>query len=467
VDEEVKRLLRQLPAVDQMLMIVEEHGFLAKYPRAEIAQAARRVLEGLREQILNQEVKEVSPETVLEQIKTSLEQKFSPKLRHVVNATGIVLHTNLGRAVLSREAQEAVSEVARGYSNLELNLTSGKRGSRYQNVVGLLRDLTGAEDALVVNNNAGAVLLALNTLARGREVVVSRGELVEIGGSFRIPEVMAQSGAVLVEVGSTNKTYPRDYAGAVGPSTALLLKAHTSNYRIFGFTAQVSTKELVDLGREYGVPVLEDLGSGSLVDFGPWGLDGEPTVQEVVAAGVDLVTFSGDKLLGGPQAGLMLGKKELIAALAVNPLTRALRVDKFTLAALEATLRAYYQDPFVSIPTLAMLTRTAEEIRRRAEEFAAQLESRFHERMLVSTGPGQSQAGGGSLPTENLPSWTVRIRPINVSAEKLAAQIRCGSPPVIGLIRDNELVIDFRTVLPGEEGEITVALERSLTKLGV
>ena len=327
-------------------------------------------------------------------------------LRPVINAQGVVLHTNLGRAVLSPLALERVAAVGAAYSNLELDLASKERGSRYSHVEALLRRLTGAEDALVVNNNAAAVLLALETLAHGKEVIVSRGELIEIGGEFRIPDIMRRGGAVLREVGATNRTHLRDYAEAIGPDTALLLKVHTSNYRVVGFTADVSSRELTELGRQRGIPVMEDLGSGSLVDLRPWGFPYEPTVPEVVASGVDLVSFSGDKLLGGPQAGILVGRREVVARLKKNPWNRALRIDKFTIAALEATLYAYEAGTArETIPTLRALTEPLADVRRRAR------------RLLGAPGPGHPREPGSS-------TWW-RTTPRSAAARCR----RCSCPP--------------------------------------
>jgi L-seryl-tRNA(Ser) seleniumtransferase len=372
-------------------------------------------------------------------------------LRPVINATGVVLHTALGRAVLSTLALERLALVGQGYSNLEIDLEDKSRGSRYSHVVGLLRRLGGAEDALVVNNNAAAVLLALETLAHGREVVVSRGELIEIGGEFRIPDIMRRSGAVLREVGTTNRTHLRDYAEAIGPATALILKVHPSNYRVVGFTAEVSSRELAGLGRERGVPVMEDLGSGSLVDLRDVGLPWEPTVPEVVSAGVDVVAFSGDKLLGGPQAGILVGRSEVVVRLKKNPLNRALRVDKLTLAALEATLYAYEAGTArETVPTLRMLTEPLASIRRRAERLLALIPPGQVERLGAAIQDDQSQVGGGALPTVELPTAALALRSAVVPARVADERLRAATPPVVARIKDHRLLLDCRTVLPSE-----------------
>lgn len=387
-----------------------------------------------------------------------------PRLRKVINATGVILHTNLGRAVLSQAAREALDAVAGHYCNLELDLETGERGSRQDHVRDLLRELTGAEDALVVNNNAGAVLLALNTLARGKQVVVSRGQLVEIGGSFRLPEIMAASGAILVEVGTTNKTYLRDYEQAVGPETALLLRVHTSNFRIIGFAAEVGIAELAGLGRRLGIPVMEDLGSGLLVDLGGDFLRDEPVVVASLAAGADVVTFSGDKLLGGPQAGIILGREKYLEPMRKNPLARALRIDKLSLAALEATLRLYLDPDWAKsqIPTLHALFVSVEELRRRAERLRDLLVPALRDQAEAEVQTGFSEAGGGSLPGVALPTFLVLVRPRELSVEELAARLRRAEPPVIARRLEGALALDVRTMLEGEEALVVRAVASCL-----
>jgi len=380
-------------------------------------------------------------------------------LRPVINATGVVLHTNLGRAPLSALALERLAQVGGQYSNLELDLASKERGSRYSHVEALLRRLTGAEDALVVNNNAAAVLLALETLAHGREVVVSRGELIEIGGEFRIPDIMRRSGAVLREVGTTNRTHLRDYVEAIGPATALLLKVHTSNYRVVGFTAEVASRELVALGRERGIPVMEDLGSGSLVDLRPYGFPHEPTVQEVVGAGVDLVSFSADKLLGGPQAGIVVGRGDLVGRLERNPLNRALRIDKLTLAGLEATLYAYDAGrALAAVPTLRLLTEPLVSVRRRAHRVLRALAPEVRERLRAAVVEERAQVGGGALPTVELPTAAIALDPGPEAARALDQALRRGNPPVVGRTVDDRLLLDCRTVLPAQVKALAAAV---------
>ncbi|OGL20844.1 MAG: L-seryl-tRNA(Sec) selenium transferase, partial [Candidatus Rokubacteria bacterium RIFCSPLOWO2_12_FULL_69_21] len=382
-------------------------------------------------------------------------------LAPVVNATGVVLHTNLGRALLSPLTLERLRRVGSAYSNLELDLKTKERGSRYVHVDGLLKRLTGAPASLVVNNNAAAVLLALESLARGKEVIVSRGELIEIGGEFRIPDIMRRSGAILREVGTTNRTHLKDYADAIGPETALLLKVHTSNYRVLGFTAQVPTRDLVELGRSRGIPAMEDLGSGCFVDLRPYGFPYEPTVQEAVAAGLDLVSFSGDKLLGGPQAGIVVGKTELVERLKKNPLNRALRIDKLTLAGLEATLYAYEAGNAIeTIPTLRMLTERLAAVRRRARRLLRRLSPPVAAALGAALSEGRAQVGGGSLPLVELPTVALAIGTAGRPAQQLDEALRNGEPPVIGRIADDRLLLDCRTVLNSDIPALADALSR-------
>lgn len=388
-----------------------------------------------------------------------------PRLRRVINATGVVLHTNLGRAVLSEAAREAVAAVAGVFSNLEMDLETGERGSRQAHVEDLLRRLTGAEAALVVNNNAAAVLLALSALASGREVIVSRGELVEIGGSFRIPEVMVQGGARLVEVGTTNKTRLEDYRSALGPDTALLLKVHPSNYRLVGFTEEVPLAELAALGREAGVPVLFDAGSGALLDLGRWGIRGEPVIREAVAAGADVVAFSGDKLLGGPQAGILVGGGGPIGRCRRHPLARAVRVGKLSLAALEATLK-HYEDEGTAlrdVPTLRMLTAEPGELAARAEALAVLLRGAVGAGAEVDLLPGASRAGAGALPEVDLPTTLVAVAPRHGSAGAAAAALRRHDPPVLVRVAGDRLLLDPRALLPGDDRLLAAAFAAVMT----
>ena len=455
---ELAGALRRLPSVDRLVRSLEGREVTRSLPRARLTVAAREVLERERRRIRAEGGLPADLETLLERVRTAgRESAYS--LRPVINATGVVLHTNLGRALLSDAAVARIGAVAAAYSNLELDLESKERGSRYAHVDAMLRRLTGAEDTLVVNNNAAAVLLALESVARGREVVVSRGELIEIGGEFRIPDIMQRSGARLREVGTTNRTHLRDYVQAIGPDTALLLKVHTSNYRVVGFTAGVSSRELSQLGRERGLPVMEDLGSGSLLDLSSQGFGDEPTVPQVVAAGVDLVCFSGDKLLGGPQAGIVVGRRDLVQKLQRNPLNRALRIDKLTLAALEATLGAYEAgDALQTVPTLRLLTEPMRTIRSRGRRLLAALGPELRSRLAASLLASTSQVGGGALPTVELPTLCVAVGADAACTRALDEALRRGAPPVIGRIADDRLLLDCRTILPAQVRSLAAAL---------
>ncbi len=458
--------LKLIPKVDDLLRDPRFAAQAGDAPRWVRLDAVRAELDDIRRELLG------GPEPgrrealldqggIIERIGRRIALGRLYSLRRVVNATGIIIHTNLGRAVLPREAVERLAETARRYTNLEFDLAEGRRGSRHAHLVGPLRRLTGAEDALAVNNNAAAVLLALNTLARGREVVVSRGELVEIGGSFRIPEVMARSGAVLREVGATNRCHPRDYEEAIGPQTALLLKVHTSNYRVVGFTQEVGLEELAAIGRKRGVPVMQDLGSGCLVDLSPFGLKDEPPVGRSIEAGADIVTFSGDKLLGGPQAGLIVGRKSLVGLMAANPLHRALRIDKFTAAALEAVLRIYLdgEAAFAGIPVLAMIAAPVADLRRRGRRWLRRWRAAAPAHVSLELVESQSRVGGGSLPMQDMPSTAAAVTSDRLSANELEARFRRHEPPVIGRIEEGRFLLDLRTLLPEDFPDIGRALE--------
>ena len=458
--------LRGLPSVDQVLRGLADLAELRGVTRPRLTALVREALDQERARVLRDHAAPVAAETLAARVveRARLTGPFS--LRPVINAQGVVLHTNLGRALMSPLALERLQAVATSYSNLELDLARKERGSRYSHVEALLQRLTGAEDALVVNNNAAAVLLALETLAHGREVIVSRGELIEIGGEFRIPDIMLRSGAVLCEVGATNRTHLRDYAEAITPNTALLLKVHTSNYRVVGFTAEVSSRELVELGRERGIPVMEDLGSGSLVDLRPWGFPYEPTVPETVASGVDLVSFSGDKLLGGPQAGIVVGRRAVVSRLKKNPWNRALRIDKFTIAALEATLHAYEAGTALqTVPTLAMLTEPLAAVRSRARRVLRQLAPDVRERLGAGLADDLAQVGGGALPTVELPTVAVAVGTSSAAAMRLDEALRVGDPPVVGRITHDRLFLDCRTVLPAQVKVLARALTIAAARL--
>ncbi len=459
--------LRQIPSVERLVQEVERTAG-GRLPRAVVVSCARDVVEDIRARARRGEPVDMSLPALAAEVQAQAARRTALTLRRAVNATGVILHTNLGRAPLPEAARAAVLEVLSGYSTLEVDPDSGGRGSRHYHVEPLLRDLTGAEAALAVNNNAAAVLLALTALAAGRHVIVSRGELVEIGGSFRMPDVMAQSGAVLVEVGTTNRTYLRDYERALTPQTALLLKVHRSNFALTGFVHDVPASDLVALGRRVGVPVMYDLGSGCLVQLRERGLPAEPTVQEAVAAGCDVVTCSGDKLLGASQAGILLGRKELEQRIRRHPLHRALRVDKLTLAALEATLRLYL-NPYESvqqIPTLRALATPLSVLRRRAQRLRRRLQSLLPaEQVTVRLREGVSEVGGGSLPGQQLPTVLVCLQAAGESATSLARALRWQEPAVFTRIEREEVVIDPRTLLPGEDEIVVQAVVRAVQSL--
>ncbi len=466
-----QKLLRMLPGVDQLLEQTRRDPFFEDIPKTVVVNSIRHTLDSRRNRILaaDQSIAEqsLSDSRIMEWVKEAAAKAMTPNLKPLINATGVVVHTNLGRSLLPAEVIENLAQIAGRYSNLEYDLGAGKRGSRYSSVEDILCEISGAEAGLVVNNNAAAVLLCLETLARGKEVIVSRGELVEIGGSFRVPDVMAKSGGILKEVGTTNRTHMKDYENALDENTALMLKVHRSNYSVIGFTAEVSLKELVELGTKHGLPVMEDLGSGTFIDFSKYGLVKEPTVQESVAAGVDVVTFSGDKLLGGPQAGIIVGKKQIVDRIKQNPLARALRIDKMTLAALETTLRLYRDEAKAIrlIPTLRMLTMDLSELANRATRIAEDLNAIGGSRLEISRIELSSKAGGGALPLLDLPSKCLRIKIQGMSANTLEKNMRENSPPIIGRIEDDGFVIDPRTLLDDDLPIIRTAFEKLLKRV--
>jgi L-seryl-tRNA(Ser) seleniumtransferase len=446
----VVRALDGRPNASRVRVVAVVRAVLAERRQAVLGAASAAELDALA----------LGTPALLPRVRAALALAGAWKLDRVVNATGVVLHTNLGRAPLGPAALARLAIVAARYSNLELDVRTKARGSRYDHVDDLLCRLSGAEASLVVNNNAAALLLALESLAPGREVVVSRGELIEIGGAFRIPDILARSGARLVEVGTTNRTRLADYASAITPDTALLLKVHPSNYRVVGFTESVLTSELAELGQARGLPVLEDLGSGCFLDLRPWGLPREPTVPETVAAGADVVTFSGDKLLGGPQAGIVVGRRALVERLRQNPLNRALRIDKLTLAALEATLRAY-EDPVMApreIPTLRMLSEPAAAVRRRAGRVLGRVPRAARSALGLAVVAGRSEVGGGALPLVELPTAVLALGTPAYPATALDAKLRAGHPPVIGRIAEDRLLLDCRTVMDDEVPLLAAAL---------
>ncbi|HXQ23026.1 MAG TPA: L-seryl-tRNA(Sec) selenium transferase [Candidatus Acidoferrales bacterium] len=446
--------LRALPSVDRVLNSAAAAATLSRFHRSYVTESIRAVLDDLRRRLdTDAQCAAPSPDAVMDEAIARMEEQQPLPLRPVINATGVVLHTNLGRALLAPQAVEAVALAAAQTVNLEYDLARGERGDRDDLVVDDLRALTGAEAATVVNNNAAAVLLALNTLADGREVIVSRGELIEIGGSFRIPEVMAKSAAHLHEVGTTNRTHARDYAAAITDRTALLLKVHTSNYRIVGFTSGVPLEELVQIGRERGVPVMEDLGSGALIDLSAYGLPKEPVVAERIRLGADVVTFSGDKLLGGPQAGLIVGRRALIERIKQNPLKRALRCDKLTLAALAATLRLYRTAPDLrtALPTLRWLTRPLPEMEAVGQAALARLRGTLGDGFVIELVDAESEIGSGALPVDTLPTKAISITHPTVGAEEIALRFRRANPPILGRIHSGRFLLDLRGIFHAEE----------------
>lgn len=445
---------RDLPSVSSLLETAAVKSLLEQHPRRVVVDAVRSTVDAAR-------VEEAAPRTQeqwIESIAAAVRSNTLPSLRRVFNATGVILHTNLGRAPIADDAVRAVREIAEGSSNLEYDIDSGRRGSRYSHCVGLLRQLTGAEDALVVNNCAAALVLALNTLARRKEVLVSRGELVEIGGSFRIPDIMASGGSRLVEVGTTNRTHEDDYRRAITPKTGAFVKVHRSNFTIEGFTADVGVESLAFIASEHGIPVIYDLGSGLLLPLDAYGLAGEPTAASALASGATLVLMSGDKLLGGPQAGIILGDAGSIARMRRNPLARALRIDKLTLAALEATLRLYLEPERAlrEIPVLAMLTTSADDIESRAQRLAGSLRESGIDAMVVNS---SASVGGGAFPTVEIPSFAVAL---NYNADSAEKRLRLGEPPVIGRIAEGRLILDLRSVVPRDDGALGAAIVRAL-----
>jgi L-seryl-tRNA(Ser) seleniumtransferase len=457
-----KALLRSLPKTDDLVRRVDLLVLTGWAPRSVVADEARAAVEAMRARILAGEDVSFTEDSIAADAADRVRARMRPSLHSVINATGIIVHTNLGRSVLSEAAIHAVVEAAGNYSTLEYDVVSGERGSRHAHVERLICDVTGAEAAMAVNNNAAAVLLTLAALSARKEAVVSRGQLVEIGGSFRIPDVMRQSGAKMVEVGATNKTHLKDYEAAIGPKTGLLLKVHSSNYRVVGFTEEVALADLVALGRKHGVPVFEDQGSGVLIDLRPYGLPDEPTVHSSIEAGVDVVSVSGDKLLGGPQAGIIAGKAEVIARLKKHPLARAVRLDKMTLAALEATLKLYL-DPeraLREIPTLQMMTAAPETIAERANSLAELIGKACGDAYRIETLPDVSRAGGGALPLADIPTTVVALLPRVMTANALEERLRLGEPTIIARIKDDRVLLDPRTLSGSEEAEVVEALRR-------
>lgn len=459
-------LLRNLPKMDLLINDNEIKSLIDNFGRESVLKELRETLDFYRRAILNEEKSSLP---TMEEIETKVKEKLAIKkessIKRVINATGIVIHTNLGRALLSENSIKAMINVARGYSNLEYNLKEGKRGSRHDHISNILKELTGAEDAVVVNNNAAAVMLVLNELSKNKEVIVSRGELVEIGGSFRVPEIMELSGSFLKEVGTTNRTHLSDYENAIGDNTSLLLKVHSSNFKIIGFTKEVSSEELASLGKKHNIITMEDLGSGILVDLSEEGFSESKTVMDVVKSGIDIITFSGDKLLGGPQAGIIVGKKEYIERLKKNQLMRALRVDKITLAALEATLMEYLNKESVmkEIPTLNMISLTKEELKKKAFELKSMLDS-IELDYSFSISENTSFVGGGSMPGEEITSYVIEIVSKSLDANEIEKSLREYKTPIISRINKGKVLLDVRTIKEDEYETILKALEERINK---
>ena len=454
-----KHLLSQIPAINKILLLGETKELMNTYTEVAIKSAIKQYIEEIKQAILNEELSEVpSLSKIVGEVARIVEKEDKNSLRRVINATGTILHTNLGRSLLSEKIKENIESVAFNYSNLEFDIDNKKRGSRYVHLIDIIKKLTGAEDVLVVNNNAAAVLLTLNTLVKDQEIIVSRGELVEIGGAFRIPEIIKLSGGVPVEVGTTNKTHLKDYENAITEETGALLKVHTSNYKILGFTESVSNEEISYLARENELVSINDLGSGQFVDFSKFGLPYEPTVKEILDSGIDIVTFSGDKLLGGPQAGIIVGKKKYIEKMKKNQLTRALRVDKMTLASLEATLKLYLdeKDALEHIPTLHMISLSKERLFGKADVLKTKLSSLDFD---IRIEEDKAEVGGGSYPASYLESVAVKLTHRKLHATEIERRLLEVEIPIITRIKDNSIILDMRTLRTREFDIVKVALE--------
>jgi L-seryl-tRNA(Ser) seleniumtransferase len=464
-EDERQQRLRQIPSISAVLAYPELDPYRQRFPAELLTQVAQQVVARVRSAVLGG-ASRVDPDQIVRAVGRELEQLASPRLAPVINGTGVIVHTNLGRAPVSRQTADAMALAASRYTPLELELETGRRGGRMVEISRLLRALTGAESSLVVNNNAAAVLLVLSALCSGREVIVSRSQAIEIGGGFRIPEVLAQSGARLVEVGTTNRTYVRDYAAAITPQSAAILSVHWSNFRIVGFTAQPQLAELAELAHQHGLLLIEDLGSGALLDTAPFGLAHEPTVGEALAAGVDLVCFSGDKLLGGPQAGIVSGKWELVSRVAAHPLARAVRADKTTLAGIAATLRHYLSgEALHTVPVWRMISAPLDQLDARCRSWL----SRLGQPPGLAVVESQATVGGGSLPGETLPSRALAIpepvaRAHGLTLDQLASRLRTGHPAVIARVESGRLLVDARTVLPDQDDDLVAALQQALSR---
>ena len=453
-----KHLLSQIPAINKILLLDEIKELMNNYTEVAVKSAIKKYIEEVKQAILNEELTEVpNLSKIVGEVEKIVEKEDKNSLRRVINATGTILHTNLGRSLLSQKIKENIESVAFNYSNLEFDIDNKKRGSRYVHLIDIIKKLTGAEDVLVVNNNAAAVLLTLNTLVKGQEIIVSRGELVEIGGAFRIPEIIKLSGGVPVEVGTTNKTHLKDYENAISEETGALLKVHTSNYKILGFTESVSNEEISYLARENELVSINDLGSGQFIDFSRFGLPYEPTVKEILDSGIDIVTFSGDKLLGGPQAGIIVGKKKYIEKMKKNQLTRALRVDKMTLASLEATLKLYLdeKEALEHIPTLHMISLSKERLFGKADVLKTKLSSLNFD---IKIEEDKAEVGGGSYPASYLESVAVKLTHRKLHATEIERKLLEVEIPIITRIKDNSIILDMRTLRTREFDIVKQAL---------
>lgn len=466
MSQDKQNLLKILPGVDRVLEDTRIQRLTEKYPRALVVETIRQILNEIRNQILGNHIESPKNEkSVLNDLIPRLEYMLQPGLRRAVNAMGIILHTGLGRAPLPESAQKNLMDVIAHYSTLQIDSETGKRGDRYRTVEKLLIQITGAEAGLVVNNNAAATLLILNTLAEGKEVIVSRGELVEIGGSFRIPDVMKRSGATLKEIGTTNRTHLKDYQNAITEETGCILKVHQSNYKMIGFTKQITIKELAPLARAHQLPLVDDLGSGALVDLSKWNLPKEPTVQDSVSHGADVTCFSGDKLIGGPQCGIIVGKKEIIDRMKKNPLTRALRCGKMTYAILEATLRLFIDEELLqnSHPVIKMLTEPVDQVKKRAQRLKRRLHDILGDNGIIEVRQDVSEVGSGSLAGYSLATWVVAIKSIHLSAENLAKNLRLSNPPIFCRVKGNQVLLDCSTIRKDELPMIQKAFKTVLT----
>jgi L-seryl-tRNA(Ser) seleniumtransferase len=465
MDNQRKEMLKNLPKIDEVILLLEKSGIYEKASREIVLETCRDIVQKMRDIILTANDKQLptmasDASAAARSVAEIINDLHRFKLRRLVNATGVILHTNLGRAPLCPEALLRIADVGHGYSNLEFDLARGVRGLRYDHVSRLICALTGAEDSLIVNNNAAAVLLVLNTLAEHKEAIVSRGELIEIGGEFRIPDVMTKSNSILREVGTTNRTRLADYEKAIGPDTGVILKVHTSNYRIIGFTEETELLQLVSLGKQHNIPVFDDLGSGCLIDLDRYGLQHEPTVREALATDVDVVTFSGDKLLGGPQAGIIVGKKDILAKIKKNPLNRALRIDKFTLAALEATLMHYLTPETAprTLRPLKALTEPLGDVKKRARKLMQKLKRADIPDLTCQLKEAKAAAGGGSLPMQEISTAVVAVKSAQLSASQMEAKLRQTAVPIIVRVDEDEILLDMRTVAEDEFGFIIEGL---------